>query len=70
MKITLIGSGNMGAGLAKQVAILSRNREQATELAEQVGTRVLQEARTSATAGPSRSSTRAITRWLKSELKS
>jgi len=50
MKITLIGSGNMGSGLAKQfakaghqVAILSRNREQATELAEQVGARVLAE---------------------------
>ena len=44
MKITLIGSGNMGSGLAKQfaqaghqVAILARDRAKAEELARQTG---------------------------------
>ena len=48
MKITLIGSGNMGSGLAKQftkaghqVVILSRDREKAQELANQTGARLL-----------------------------
>lgn len=48
MNITLIGSGNMGSGLAKQfakaghqVGILSRDREKAEQLARQTGSRRL-----------------------------
>jgi 8-hydroxy-5-deazaflavin:NADPH oxidoreductase len=48
MNITLIGSGNMGSGLAKQfaraghqVGILSRDRDKAEQLARQTGSRVL-----------------------------
>lgn len=48
MKITIIGSGNMGSGLAKQfikagqqVFICSRDQEQAQEVAKQTGAQVL-----------------------------
>ena len=50
MQVTLIGSGNMGSGLAKQLAkaghqvvILSRNTEQAAELAKQTGSRLFED---------------------------
>jgi len=48
MNITLIGSGNMGSGLAKQFAqaghqveILSRDTDKAAQLAQQTGSRLL-----------------------------
>ena len=47
MQVTLIGSGNMASGLAKQfgkaghqVVILARNQEKAQELAQQTGARL------------------------------
>lgn len=51
MKITLIGSGNMGSGLAKQfakaghqVGILARDRDKAAQLAAQTGSQLLADA--------------------------
>ncbi len=57
MKVTIIGSGNMGSGLAKQfakagqqVSLWSRNREKALEVAKQTGAEVLSDARSGASA--------------------
>lgn len=51
MKVTIIGSGNMGSGLAKQfakagqqVSIWSRDPEKAREVAKQTGSAVLSDA--------------------------
>lgn len=57
MKVTIIGSGNMGSGLAKQfvkagqqVSIWSRDPEKAREVAKQTGSAVLSNAQSGAQA--------------------